>query len=76
MYGNQLFGRKPSFWAPVLFLIVFCASALVSALITLGYPVILIWKKNEVTKALKLVAFTAFWLMVFILSGISLVVLR
>jgi len=75
LHGNKLFGRKPGFMAPVLFLTVFCTSALISALITLGYPIILIWKKKQTIEALKLVTYTAGWLIVFIFIGISFILL-
>lgn len=60
--GNTLFGSVPNFLGPLLFLVLFVTSALVSSLIALGYPFILFYKENKPAEALKLVAFTAGWL--------------
>ncbi|MBU1129906.1 hypothetical protein KKE45_01135 [Patescibacteria group bacterium] len=73
LYGNNLFGKTPNFLGPLLFLILFVASALVSALITLGYPVILFWKKKQTVKAIKLVINTTIWLIAYILIILFLV---
>ncbi len=65
--GNRWFGTVPNFWGPLLFLILFVASALISALIVLGYPFILFWEKKQTTKALRLVLCTTVWLASFVL---------
>lgn len=65
--GNHWFGTVPNFWGPLLFLILFVASALISALIVLGYPFILFWEKKQTTKALRLVLCTTAWLTSFVL---------
>lgn len=65
--GNEIFGSVPNYLGPLLFLILFVTSALVSALATLGYPFILFYKENKPTEALKLVGFTAGWLVLFAL---------
>ncbi len=64
--GENLFGQYPSFLAPLLMLVLFSTSALIAGLLTLGYPIILFWKKKQKTQALKLVGYTAIWLIVFI----------
>lgn len=46
------------YFGPVLFLILFVVSALICALLSLGYPVYLFWEKQQKTQALKLVAHT------------------
>ncbi len=69
--GNTWFGPMTSYLGPVLFLVLFVASALVSALLVLGYPVFLFWEKKEKVEALKLVACTTAWLIAFILLIIS-----
>lgn len=61
--GNRLFGNVPNYLGPLLFLIIFTTSALVSALITLGYPFLLFWEKKQTKEALKLVGYTACWLL-------------
>ena len=65
--ANKLFGNVPNFWGPLLFLTLFVFSALISALIVLGYPFILFWEKKDTMNALKLVIKTAEWLFVFLL---------
>jgi hypothetical protein len=73
--GDDLFGKSPNFWGPVLFLIVFATSALVSALLVLGYPFFLFWHKKQAGKAIKIVGYTAAWLVGFILFALLLVIL-
>jgi hypothetical protein len=73
--GNNLFGNDPNYWGPVLFLIIFTTSALISALLVLGYPIYLIWQKKQIQKALRLVAYTAAWLTGFVLLGILLIII-
>ena len=63
--GNEWFGRMPDYFGPVLMLTLLSTSALICALITLAYPAFLIWKKDQPVKALKLIGFTATW-MVFV----------
>ena len=45
--GENLFGQYPSFLAPLLMLVLFSTSALIAGLLTLGYPLILFWKKKQ-----------------------------
>jgi len=73
--GNEWFGPM-SWWGPLLFLVLFVVSALISALITLGYPVYLIWDKREVKEGLLLVAETSAWLVLFVVLMIIWFVLR
>lgn len=65
--GNEWFGKMTNYLGPLLFLMLFAASALISALLTLGYPVYLFWQKKERVKALKVASYTAGWLVFFIL---------
>jgi hypothetical protein len=65
MSGNKWFGPM-SWWGPLLFLVLFVVSALVSALITLGYMVYLIWDRKQVKEGLRVVTYTALWLLVFL----------
>ena len=64
--GETIFGPPYFFLGPAMFLVLFVASALISALLILGYPFILFWEKKELVKALKLVVFTIGWLLLFI----------
>lgn len=64
--GNEWFGNMNGYLGPLLVLSIFAVSALVCALITLGYP-FLLWQKGKGGTALNLVAFTALWTIGFIL---------
>ncbi len=63
--GENLFGPPFTFLIPAMFLVLFVVSAIISALIVLGYPFILFWEKKKTIEALKLVIFTAGWLAFF-----------
>lgn len=60
--GNEWFGMVPNYWGPLLFLVLFATSALVCAFLALGYPAILVWKEKKPEEAVKLVGYTAGWL--------------
>lgn len=64
--GNELFGPSFTFLGPAVFLIIFVASAVISALLYLGYPFILFWEKKQTKNALKLVVYTTGWLLLFL----------
>lgn len=72
--GNKWFGTPHTFLGPSLFLVLFVVSALISALLILGYPFVLFWEKKQTIKALKLVVCTTAWLIFFILLAIFLLV--
>ena len=63
--GERWFGPMVSYWGPVFFLVLFVVSALISALMVLGYPFILFWEKKQTIEALKLVIDTTIWLAFF-----------
>lgn len=63
--GNRMFGKEDNFMAPLLALLLLSTSALVCALMALGYPVYLIWQKKETVKALKVVGAMAGWMVGF-----------
>lgn len=65
--GETWFGPIFSFVGPALFLVLFVASALISALIILGYPFVLFWEEKQTIKALKLIIYTIAWLIFFVL---------
>lgn len=65
--GNQLFGRVPNYLGPLLFLILFAVSALICGFITLTKPFLLIWEEKKTKAAIKLIAYTAGWLVLFTL---------
>lgn len=65
-YGNTIFGKVPNYFGPLLMLMLMCTSALVCGLIALYNPIILIFKKKKPLMALRLVAYTVLWLILFI----------
>jgi len=74
--GNQLFSNKiPNYLGPLLFLTLFSTSALICAIITLYFPFILFWHKKQTLQAVKLVIYTARWLILFTFIIFGLVVL-
>lgn len=64
--GENIFGPPYTFLGPAMFLVLFVASALISAFLILGYPFILFWEKKQTIKALKLVIYTIAWLFFFV----------
>jgi len=50
----------------VFFLGVFTTSALVSATLTLAYPAYVFWKEKNLSKSIRLILATIFWLFVFL----------
>lgn len=65
--GEKIFGPPYTFVGPTMFLILFVVSALISALLILGYPFILFWEKKETLQALRLVVYSIGWLLLFVL---------
>ena len=62
--GQRWFGHVPNYFAPLLVLILFTTSALVCGIITLAYPFIL-WQKKQTKQAIRLILYTAAWLVGF-----------
>jgi len=73
--GNKLFGNVPNYMGPFLALVIFTTSALISALITLGYPFLLFWEKKQTREALRLVCYTVCWLIVIALLILSILLI-
>lgn len=62
---NSIAGQQDNkFLAPLLALLILTTSALISALITLGYPIVLFWEKKQPARAIQLVAYTIGWMIV------------
>jgi len=59
---------EPGFLGILLVLTLFATSALISGVITLGYPIYLAWKQKELKLAIKTVVSTAGWLILFVLT--------
>jgi hypothetical protein len=62
--GSDIFGSTPNYLGPVMFLLLFCASALICGFLTMAYPLVLFF--DDKIKALKVVLFTILWLFLFI----------
>lgn len=73
--GNTLFGVVPNFWGPLLFLVLFSTSALICALLAFGNAFQFLYVKKEPQKAIKLVALTTIWLMLFVVLVLILLAL-
>jgi len=71
---DKLVGNQDSYWAPVMFLMLFVFSALVTSLLIFGYPVWL-YLEHKKLDAVKLLISTVVWLfamliLVFIIGNI------
>ncbi|MCL5676069.1 MAG: hypothetical protein M1120_02985 [Patescibacteria group bacterium] len=70
--GNNWFGKTNNLLGPAVFLLIFVTSALVCALISLGYPIFIFWDKKNTKAALTIVGYTAGWLVFFVLLFLGL----
>lgn len=64
--ANTWFGPVQTFLGPLLFLSLLVASVLICALLAFGYPIILFWDHKDTKNAVRLVSYTAGWLVVFV----------
>ena len=71
--GNQWFPKMDPFIGALIMLTLFAVSALISAIITLGYPFILWQKHNKLKESVKIVIYTAGWIIGFIILGLLIV---
>ncbi len=63
---SNWFGKGPdTILAPLLMITLFSISVLICGFITLGYPIYLFWVKKEQSDAIRLVAYTTKWLILF-----------
>jgi len=51
-----------SYLAPIIPLSLLVISTLVCALISLSYPIYLVWDRHQTSRAIKVVVYTAIWL--------------
>jgi len=65
--GNTWFGQMDNLLGPALLLCLLVVSALICALIALGYPFLVFWNKKNTKEALTLVAYTVGWLLLFVI---------
>ena len=73
--GNEWFGNMTGYLGPVMFLTLFCVSALICLFIVFGHAFLLIWEDKKPKDALKLVMFTTYWLLLFLLLVMIIVLL-
>ena len=73
--GNQWFGPQHSFLGPMLVLTMLVVSVIICGLLSFGYPLVLFWNKKQTIEALKLVMYTAGWLVFFVFFVIFLILL-
>lgn len=65
--GERTFGKINNLWGPVLFLMLFVFSALITALLVLGYPIWLYFE-NKKRNAVKLLFYNTGWLFLFVIT--------
>lgn len=59
---------KNNVFAPIVMLTLLSVSVLICGFLTFGLPIYLFWEKKEARKAIKLVAITLKWLVVFLFT--------
>jgi hypothetical protein len=74
--GSTWFGKINNLSGPFAMLSLFVVSAMICALITLGYPFIVFWDKKNTKKAIQLVVYTAGWLLLFVVTTFAVVALK
>lgn len=74
--ANKWFGKAPNYFGPLLFLMLFTTSAFISALIVGAYPFILYFNKKQTRDAIKLAFYTAAWLLVLVLTVITIIIFQ
>lgn len=63
--GNEWFGPATNFFGPMLVLTLLVASALICGGMALGYPLYLALEKKKTKEAIRIVAYTTIWVIVF-----------
>jgi hypothetical protein len=69
--GNAWFGNINVVIGPFAILSLFVVSAMICALITLGYPFMVFWDRKNTKQALQLVLYTAGWLLLFVVTTLT-----
>ena len=64
--GNDWFPKMNNYFGPLIMLTIFTVSALICALIALSFPFVL-WQKGKTKDALKVISYTALWLVSFVI---------
>ncbi len=76
IYGNQLFGPTVNILGPMIFLMLFIISAIISATVTFGYPAWLFFVDKKYQEALKIAVLTTGWLIIFFFSFLIMMLKR
>ena len=75
-YGEELFGNAPNLFGAMLFLVLFVTSALICGSIVFMYPISLYLDKKDIKSAIRVVIYTAGWLLLFVLIFLSSILIR
>ncbi|MFH1832771.1 MAG: hypothetical protein ABH816_01200 [Candidatus Levyibacteriota bacterium] len=76
IYGNQMFGKVDNYLGPILLLLIFVFSAVISALLVLGRAGFLFWEKRY-KEAFPLLFWTMGWIGIYlVLVFILLIVIK
>lgn len=65
--GNKIFGPHLNLFGPILFLLLFVVSAVISALLFLGRAVYLFWERRY-QESFKLIGYTLAWSLLYLIS--------
>jgi hypothetical protein len=65
--ANHLFGSAPNLFGLAAFFTLFVVSAVICALMYLGYAFWLFWEQKQTAKAILLIILTTFWSIFYIL---------
>jgi len=73
-YGNDIFGKINNVWGPIAFLLLFVLSALIVGMLVLVKPIIL-YLDGKKKEAIKLLIYTAAWLLIFTLIALLILII-
>ena len=74
--GNDLFGNINNLLGPLMVLSLLVVSVLICALLAFGKAAILFWDNKDTEGAVRLVAFTAAWLALFVIFLINVLIYK
>jgi len=74
LYGNQIFGKMNNYLGPILFLLIFVLSAIISSLLVLGRAGFLFWEKRY-KEAFPLLFWTIGWISFYLILIFLLILL-
>jgi len=74
LYGNQIFGKMNNYFGPILFLLIFVLSAIISSILVLGRAGFLFWEKRY-KEAFPLFFWTIGWISFYLILVFLLILL-